>query len=79
MPPLQCMTQWRQEEQLVRPAQEWYRLREGLVEEEGEGRERKSGGEIRYLSFGSGNLDVLGQVRGHWEMGVARVIVDNRE
>ena len=71
MPPLQCMTQWRQEEQLVRPAQEWYRLREG------KGRERKSGGEIRYLSFGSGNLDVLGQVRGHWEMGVARVIVDN--
>lgn len=69
------MTQWRQEEQLVRPAQEWYRLREG------KGRERKSGGEIRYLSFGSGNLDVLGQVRGqvrgHWEMGVARVIVDN--
>lgn len=69
------MTQWRQEEQLVRPAQEWYRLREG------KGRERKSGGEIKYLSFGSGNLDVLGQVRGqvrgHWEMGVARIIVDN--
>ena len=75
MPLLQCMTQWRQEEQLVRPAQEWYRLREG------KGRERKSGGEIKYLSFGSGNLDVLGQVRGqvrgHWEMGVARIIVDN--
>ena len=43
----------------------------------GKGRGRKSGGEIRYLSFGSGNLDVLGQVRGHWEMGVARVIMDN--